>query len=76
MFSKVFIYIFIFLFLPLQNFGLDMQFLCSGRVTTCALRFDGVYYLSKCVEISRSTRVPVIGNETGCLVQFVDLCRK
>ena len=82
MFSKVFFFFFFFFlffsffFLPLENFGLDLRFLCSGRFTTCALRCDGVYYLSKCVEISRSTRVLVIGNETGRLVQFVDLCRK
>ena len=71
MFSKFF-----FLFLPLENFGLDLRFLCSGRFSTCAMRWHGVYCLSKCVEISRRTRVPVIGNETGRLVQFVDLCRK
>ena len=32
--------------------------------------------LSFCVEISRSARVPVIGNEIGRLVKIVDLCRK
>ena len=62
--------------LPLENFGMHLRFLCRGRFTTCALRWDRVYCLSICVEISRSTRVPVIGNETGRLVKFVDLCRK
>ena len=51
-------------------------FLCSGQFTTCALRWDTVYCLSTCVDITRSTRVPVTGNETGRLVKFEDLCRK
>ena len=40
------------------------------------VRIEMVYGLSICVEISRKTRVPLIGNETGRLVKFVDLCRK
>ena len=27
-----------FLYLPLENFGMGLRFLCSGRFTTCALR--------------------------------------
>ena len=53
-----------------------LRCLCSWRFITCALRWDRVYRLSICVEISRSTRVPVRRNETGRLVKFVDLCRK
>ena len=60
------------LFLPRENFWMDLRFLCSGRFTTCALRRDRVYCLSICVEISRSTRVPVRGNKTGRLVKFAE----
>ena len=63
------------LFLPLENFGMDLPFLCGGRFITCALRLDRVYCLSTCVEISRSTRVPVIGNETVRFVDFSQICR-
>ena len=62
--------------LPFENFGMHLRFLCSGRFITCALRWDRVYCLSICVDISRITRVAVIGNEIGRLVKFVDLCRK
>ena len=40
-----------FFSLPLENFGMDLRFLCSGRLW----RWDRVYCLSTCVEISRST---------------------
>ena len=43
------------LFLPLENFGTNLRFLCSGRFITCPLRWDRVYCLSICFEISRST---------------------
>ena len=45
-------------------------------ITTFAFRWGRGYGLSICVEVCRSTRVPVTGNETGRLVKFEDLCRK
>ena len=44
--------------------------LVQWTITTCALTWDRIYRLSTCVEISRSNRVPVIGNETGRLVNL------
>ena len=65
---------FFFLFLPFEDFGMDAVSV-QWRFTTRAMRSDRVYCLSPLVEISRSTRAPVMGNETVRVVDFSQICR-
>ena len=37
-----------FLYLPLENFVMDLRFLCSGRFTTCALGIDSLLSFNTC----------------------------